>query len=186
MSTFILHALPAGEVDTDAPVTVRKTASDREPCRRCLRDAAPGERLALTAYDPFLVRSPYAGDGPVFVHADGCEPFPSEPGVVSEQVTRRVLSVRAYDADAMLTDATVLAGEQFRERAEALLADPEVEFLHVHFAGPGCFAFRAPRRSGRPASRRPARARSRRAARASAAAGRRRGRTRGTARAGAT
>ena len=28
---------------------------------------------------------------------------------------------------------------------EALLADPEVEFLHVHFAGPGCFAFRVDR-----------------------------------------
>src|SRR3954454_4980725 len=129
MSTFILHPLPAGEVDTEAPVTVRKTATDREPCRRCLRDAAPGERLALTAYDPFRVRSPYAGDGPVFVHADGCEPVASEPGVVSEQVSRRMLSVRAYDADAMLTDARVLEGEQFRDRAEPLLPPPEVEFL---------------------------------------------------------
>src|SRR3954451_17483854 len=27
MSTFILHALPAGEVDTAVPVTVRKTAA---------------------------------------------------------------------------------------------------------------------------------------------------------------
>ena len=143
--SFILHALPAGEVDTAAPLTVHKTAEDREPCRRCLRDAEPGDLLALAGYDPFLVRSPYAGDGPVFVHADGCEPFTPEPGVVSEQVSRRILSVRAYDADAMLTDATVLEGEQFRERAEALLADPGVEFLHVHFAGPGCFAFRVDR-----------------------------------------
>jgi len=145
MSTFILHALPAGEVDTAAPVTVRKTAADREPCRRCLHDATPGERLALTSYDPFLVRSPYAGEGPVFVHADGCERFAGEPGALSEQVGGRVLSVRAYDADAMLTEATVLAGERFRERAEELLEDPEVEFLHVHFAGPGCFAFRVDR-----------------------------------------
>ena len=64
---------------------------------------------------------------------------------MSEQVGGRVLSVRAYDADAMLTEAAVLKGEQFRERAEALLEDPEVEFLHVHFAGPGCFAFRVDR-----------------------------------------
>src|SRR3954447_21951629 len=105
MSTFILHPLPAGEVDTAAPVTVRKTASDREPCRRCLRDAAPGERLALTTYDPFLVPSPYAGGGPGFALAAGGEPCASQPGVVSEQVSRRILSVRAYDADAMLTDA---------------------------------------------------------------------------------
>ncbi len=91
MSNFILHPLPAGEVDTATPITVHKTAEDREPCRRCLRDAAPGDLLALAGYDPFLVRSPYAGDGPVFVHADGCEPFASEPGVVSEQVSRRIL-----------------------------------------------------------------------------------------------
>src|SRR3954462_2165238 len=104
MSTFILQPLPAGEVDTAAPVTVQKIAADREPCRRCLQDAAPGERLALTSYDPFLVRSPYTGDGPVFVHADGCIPFASEPGTLSEQVEGRLLSVRAYDADAMLTD----------------------------------------------------------------------------------
>ena len=91
------------------------------------------------------MRSPYAGEGPVFVHADGCEPFASAPGAVSEQVSGRVLSIRAYDRDAMLTDASVLEGERFRERATELLGDPEVEFLHVHFAGPGCFAFRVDR-----------------------------------------
>ena len=64
MSPFILHALPAGEVDTDAPVTRHKTADDREPCRRCLRDARPGERLALTAYDPFTRPQPVRRRGP--------------------------------------------------------------------------------------------------------------------------
>ena len=145
MSPFILHPLPAGEVDTGAPVTRHRVAADREPCRRCLRDAEPGDHLALTSYDPFRVRSPYAGEGPVFVHADGCEPFDGAPGAVSEQVAGRVLSVRAYDRDAMLTEATVLEGERFRDRATELLEDPEVEFLHVHFAGPGCFAFRVDR-----------------------------------------
>ena len=42
----------------------------------------------LASYDPFTVRSPYAGEGPVFVHADGCEPFAPEPGAISEQVAR--------------------------------------------------------------------------------------------------
>ena len=145
MSPFILQPLPAGEVDTDAPVTVRRVAGDREPCRRCQRDATPGEHLALASYDPFTVRSPYAGAGPVFVHADGCAPFASAPGAVSEQVGGRVLSVRAYDADAMLAGAEVLEGEGFAARATELLDDPAVEFLHVHVAGPGCFAFRVDR-----------------------------------------
>ena len=81
----------------------------------------------------------------MFVHADGCEPFDSVPGAVSEQVAGRVLSVRAYDGEAMMTGATVLEGERFADRAEELLSDTDVAFLHVHFAGPGCFAFRVDR-----------------------------------------
>ena len=142
---FTITPLPAGEVDADAPVTRHRVAAGREPCRRCLSNAAPGDELALTSYDPFTVRSPYAGEGPVYVHAGGCEPFAPVPGAVSEQVHDRVLSVRAYDGDAMMTGASVTAGERFEETAMGLLDDPEVAFLHVHFAGPGCFAFRVDR-----------------------------------------
>ena len=56
-----------------------------------------------------------------------------------------MLSVRAYDDEAMMTGATVLEGERFADRVEALLSDADVAFLHVHFAGPGCFAFRVDR-----------------------------------------
>ena len=45
----------------------------------------------------------------------------------------------------MMTGATVLEGERFADRVEALLSDADVAFLHVHFAGPGCFAFRVDR-----------------------------------------
>jgi hypothetical protein len=143
MSSFTIHALPAGEVETDAPDAVRRAADDRAPCRRCLRDASAGEPLVLAPYDPFPLRSPYAGPGPVFVHADGCEPFGG--GGETEQVAGRTLSIRAYDADAMLTDATVVWGERFEAAARTMLDDPDTAFLHVHFAGPGCFAFRVDR-----------------------------------------
>ena len=53
-------------------------------------------------------------------------------------------SVRAYDADAMLVDAEVVGGEELADRARVLLRDG-VAFLHAHFAGPGCFAFRIER-----------------------------------------
>ena len=145
MSAFVIHPLPAGEVDTDAAVARRSLADGPSPCRRCLRNAEVGDPLVLAAYDPFLLRSPYTGDGPVYVHADGCEPFDGGPGVLSEQVAGRVLSVRAYDADAMMTEAVVIEGERFAERASALLDDAGVAFLHAHFAGPGCFAFRVDR-----------------------------------------
>ena len=93
----------------------------------------------------------------MFVHEDGCEPFAAAPGAMTEQAAGRTLSIRAYDADAMMTDAAVLPGEQLAERAGALLDEDDVDFLHVHFAGPGCFAFRVDRvtdRAGAPSASR--------------------------------
>jgi len=73
MSNFLIHALPAGEIDPDTPLGQRVTADGPSPCRRCLRNATAGEALLLLPYDPFTQASPYAGSGPVFVHADGCQ-----------------------------------------------------------------------------------------------------------------
>jgi hypothetical protein len=136
MTQFMIQPLPAGEVDAEAPTAVRQVAEGGEPCRRCLRRAERGEPLLLLGYDPFTVRSPYAGNGPVFVH-ERC----GEPGAGADQVRGSVLSVRAYDQDAMLLDAEVMPGEALSDRAAEML-DGAAAFLHVHFAGPGCFAFR--------------------------------------------
>jgi Protein of unknown function (DUF1203) len=143
--SFVITPLPAGEVDVAHRAARRSPADGPSPCRRCLRNASVGDPLVLAPYDPFLVRSPYTGSGPVYVHADGCEPFVSEPGALSEQVNGRLLSFRAYDGDAMMTDAAVLPGERFADHVSDALADRRVAFLHVHFAGPGCFAFRVDR-----------------------------------------
>jgi hypothetical protein len=67
------------------------------------------------------------------------------PGARSPTGRGRVLSVRAYDDDAMMADATVLEGEGFAEHVAERLDDTRVAYLHVHFAGPGCFAFRVDR-----------------------------------------
>jgi len=145
MTAFIVHAMPAGAADASAPAGVAVVAEGREPCRRCLRNAVPGENLLLLPYDPFLVRSPYTGEGPVYVHADGCDPHRGEPDVLPEQVDdRRQFSVRGYDGDAMLVDAAVVPGPELADRARALLSGG-AEFVHAHFAGPGCFAFRIDR-----------------------------------------
>jgi uncharacterized protein DUF1203 len=145
MTAFIVHAMPAGDADPCAPATRAVVAEGREPCRRCLRNAEPGEHLLLLPYDPFLVRSPYTGEGPVYVHADGCDEHRPEPDVLPEQVDApRQFSVRAYDADALMLDAAVVPAADLADHARSMLADG-ASFLHAHFAGPGCFAFRMDR-----------------------------------------
>jgi hypothetical protein len=139
MTDFSVRALPTGEPDASAATCREVVAEGGEPCRRCLHDALPGERLHLLSYDPFPVRSPYAGAGPVFVHADGCVPYEAD-AVVPTQLRRRLLAVRAYDADGMMVDNDVVDGQQLEALAERLLADPRVAFANVHYARPGCFA----------------------------------------------
>jgi hypothetical protein len=139
MNDLRVIPLPSGEPDLASPLAVRRVSGGGDPCRRCLRRTEPGEPVLLVPYDPFTVASPYSGLGPVFVHADGCEP-PRTPEL-APLLGAGPLSLRAYDRRAMLVDAEVIEVAAFDERAQALLA-AEAAFVHVHFARPGCFAVR--------------------------------------------
>jgi hypothetical protein len=49
----------ATDVCTSNAVTLTVDAPHSTPCRRCLTDAEPGERVLLVSHDPFDVDSPY-------------------------------------------------------------------------------------------------------------------------------
>ena len=140
-----IQALPTGE-PAPAPTTtlVIADAPDAYPCRRCMTDALPGERLLLLEYDPFHVRSPYTGHGPIFVHADACEPFRHQGGIPA-QLQRRLLAVRAYDENAMMRACGVVEGEDLDAALTGLLDDSDAAYVHVHYAKAGCFACRVDR-----------------------------------------
>jgi hypothetical protein len=133
--------LPAPLTDDPGAVRVRVDRPNAYPCRRCLRDAEPGETVLLRSYDPFVGRSPYSGPGPIYVHDHQCAAFAGDG--VPDQLARRLLSVRAYDDDHMLVDAEVIDGKALRAEAQRLLRD--ASYLHVHNARPGCFAARIDR-----------------------------------------
>jgi hypothetical protein len=131
--------LPAPLTEDPGAVRVLADKPSSFPCRRCLHDAEPGEAMLLLSYEPFLGASPYAGPGPIYVHERDCKPFAGEG--LPEQLTRRLLSVRAYDERHMLVDAEVTEGAELEAVADRLLGG-EAAYLHVHNARPGCFAAR--------------------------------------------
>ena len=149
MPTFAVRPLPAPlpwsrPLPADAR-TIVVDEPDAYPCRRCLRDAAPGETVVLLSYDPFAdgADTPYRQPGPIFVHAAPCAYEPSRD--VPDQLTRRLLSVRSFGLDHLMLGGVVVQGAELETTVDRLLDDDAVSYLHVHNAGPGCFAARIDR-----------------------------------------
>ncbi len=131
-----LAALGARRVVADASVGF--------PCRVSLEDAAIGDELLLLPFEHLAARSPYRASGPVYVRARAQRAV-LEPGVVPPYVTRRLMSVRAYDASDMMVAGEVCEGADVHATLDRLLADDAVAFIHLHNAKRGCFSCRVER-----------------------------------------
>ena len=131
-----LAELGARRVVADAPTGF--------PCRVSLVDADVGDELLLLPFEHLAARSPYRASGPVYVRARAQRAV-LEPGVVPPYVTRRLMSVRAYDASDMMLAGEVCEGADVRATLERLLADDAVAFIHLHNAKRGCFSCRVER-----------------------------------------
>ena len=125
---------------------VRRVADEKPgfPCRVSLADAETGETLLLLNYEHLPAQSPYRAAHAIYVRA-GAATAVLDPGAVPEVIVRRTISVRAFDADGMMTDAAVIAGTDVGAAIDRLFGDPAVAHVDLHNAAPGCFAARAVR-----------------------------------------
>ena len=123
---------------------VRADADPGYPCRVSLEDAAEGEELLLLPWRHHDVVSPYRACGPIFVRR-GARPARLAAGEVPASVSRRLLSLRAYDAGHLMLAAEVVDGREAGPALAALFADAAVRYVHLHNARPGCYACLATR-----------------------------------------
>jgi hypothetical protein len=114
------------------------------PCRISLEDAEIGEHVILLPFAHHTTDSPYRASGPIFVR-ETARDAALLPGEIPDVVRSRVLSVRAYDADGMMVDASVTPGSELESRIESLFAKANVSYLHLHNAGAGCYSCRVDR-----------------------------------------
>jgi hypothetical protein len=141
---FLPIPAPLSAKEDDA--VIRKVDDGGFPCRRCLKDGEPGEEMLLLPYNPFLGSSPYSGAGPIYIHRNNCKVY-EDDGTVPEQQRQRLLALRAYDKNHMMIDAAVLDGHEIEKGAIKLFENADVDYVHVHYASPGCFAVRLDRNS---------------------------------------
>lgn len=113
------------------------------PCRVTLDDAAPGQALLLVnhmSHDG----GPYHASHAIFV-SEGVDDAAHFVDQVPPALDRRILSVRAFDADGMMSDAALVHPGEADAAFRRLLADPAVDHLDAHNATRGCFAARVER-----------------------------------------
>jgi hypothetical protein len=137
LDDIALHALGARRMIADTP--------NAAPCRVSLIDAAPGEALILAHHVHLdAPTSPYRGGGPIFVREAAIQAS-SVDGGIPDMLARRLLSVRLYDADAMMTAAEVVEGVDLDVFLRRAFKDSTVEQAQIHTARRGCYMARAVR-----------------------------------------
>ena len=153
--SFRVVALPAEPFAplfalSDAELRLRgavRRVADRTPgfpCRVSLRDAEPGETVILVHHEHQPADTPYRAGHAIYVREGAVQAHPAV-GEVPEMLRRRLLSVRAFDAAGMMTDADVVDGRALEPALHRMLADGAVAYLHLHNARPGCCAARVDR-----------------------------------------
>ena len=138
--TSIEHLFQLNDAELAQIDAVRMTVDQKPgfPCRVSLEDAEVGEEVLLFSYDHLKVKSPYKGHSPIFVrkHAATAQPQVNE---IPLMLHHRVLSIRAFDEKAMMQTARTIKGKNLESTIEELFDNPQVQFLQVHNAGPGCY-----------------------------------------------
>jgi len=110
------------------------------PCRVSLADAEVGDEMVLLPFEHHAVSSPYRASGPIYVRRVANERLVLDR--VPDVLARRLLSVRGYDADGMMTRAHVVDGRELASSLDRLVVRHDVAYVHVHYAKPGCYACR--------------------------------------------
>ena len=125
---------------------LRKTCDEKPgfPCRVSLEDAEPGEPVLLLNYEHLPVDSPYRASHAIYVR-EREQPSFDEIDAIPPALLPRLLAVRGIDARGMIVAADVVEGRALVPLAEQFLANPEIAYLHAHFARRGCFAARIDR-----------------------------------------
>ncbi|MEM8700733.1 MAG: DUF1203 domain-containing protein [Pseudomonadota bacterium] len=140
-----LYGLPEDEL---ARQNVQVHVSDGSaPCRVSLTDLAEGARVLLLNFEHQPGESPYRSRHAIYVGDGALENRPA-PGFIPASISSRLLSVRAFNAAHEIIDADVIEGTDVSGLISTYFDNPDVAYLHLHFAKRGCFAAKVTRSGG--------------------------------------
>jgi len=148
LETPFVRALQAGGRDANNMLPEKVISpGGGVPCRHCLQYIEAGEEMLIISYRPFETVQPYAEQGPVFLHGRPCnrhEETETSPLMFQEW---EQLLIRGYTRDERIKYGTgkVVKTEFLADECNAVLADRDIEFVHVRSASNNCFQCRVER-----------------------------------------
>ncbi|EPJ50047.1 MAG: hypothetical protein OFPI_20960 [Osedax symbiont Rs2] len=153
--TFQIHALPSSAYtdffslsdDELKRSNIVKTIVEEEhsyPCRVSLADAEIGETVILVNHTHLDEASPYHASHAIFVRENATQAHPVADSV-PRMIASRLISVRAFDSLHLMLTADVVEGGDLKQIINQMFKDSKVQYLHLHYARPGCYAAKVTR-----------------------------------------
>jgi hypothetical protein len=134
-----LFGLPDSELAERGIVRMTVTKKPSFPCRVSLTDRDLGEQVLLLNHVSHDVANPYRASHAIFV-TEGEEEAAELIDEVPPVFETRILSLRGFDKDGMMADAILTQPGEADAGIRKLFANPEIETIHAHNAGRGCFS----------------------------------------------
>lgn len=140
------HLVGLSDAELAEHGAVRMIADGRPafPCRVQLDDAKEGETLLLVNHRSHGGNNPYRATHAIFVSESATEAAAYE-AEIPPALERRILSLRAFDRNGMMTDAALAQPGEADAAIRRLLANDVVDHVDAHNATRGCFAARVER-----------------------------------------
>jgi hypothetical protein len=139
-----LFSLTDQELAARDAVRVVSDGRSGYPCRVSLQDAKIGESLIVVNYEHLAVASPYRSRHAIYVR-EAATDAALDVNEVPALFRSRLLSLRAFDNKGMMKAADVVPGTALENLIDEMFANEAAEYLHVHYAKPGCYAARVDR-----------------------------------------
>jgi len=134
-----LFSLSDSELTKINAIKIIVDKSPGYPCRVSLEDAEIGETIIALPYRHHDVKSPYRSSGPIFIR-EKCTQANLEINEIPDVLTSRLLSLRAYNKQALMINALITEGKDTKKSLIKLLSNQKVSYIHIHNANPGCYS----------------------------------------------
>ena len=121
---------------------MRRYVVDKKPGfldRVEVRDLEIGETALLLNYEHQPADTAYRSRHAIFVGEASQGPL-DLIDALPEAVRRRTISLRAFDAAGEMIDAELADGAALEAVIERFFGNPDVAYLHAHYATRGCYA----------------------------------------------